>query len=464
MKVPLLTGIFSRLRSKKTSGVPSALNAPEVSGPSSWSDDLDLTLTTLLSDKESKSYGTVQTITLSEFRDSLGPLWEQYSDKIEVIADTTIDRMIGKSHTAIREDEDTWLLVTPDLTHCEAELFAKSIATAIGEKLVGARFEETSQADPTPQTGLVDLSDAMNKDGSINKDAIKNAVAAAKAAMAAQAGNRKRERARQDKARELRHHMRTDRTHGKTDAEPKTVQAEAGLTISYCPAWSSDTQSIDTFYCRPIGTDSTNPFHRPDPIVVAANAIAVTRTCITTLQTLIDSEVKSKLVVPVPLQVILSPAQRQILKAFSKLHESHRFLYLRPEIVEVPHSASASELLTARDLLSTVGRDVSISMDLFDLNRAVVSVDKIRLGCDARNDDAGQIQKTAGALGRVQSLAGKRKTYALGLRAKDSLKIAIELGFAEVGGPGLVEPLTDKPSSTTPYLRETLLQNLTLPS
>ena len=187
MKIPFVSGFLSRFRNNRESKGGEETQ-PQSSGLVDWDDELSLTLGSLVTDQDSKSYGTVQAITLSDFHDSIGTLWEKYEKNILLIAETTIDHMLAKTQTAIRQDDETWLLVTPDLTQKEAELFADSIAASIGEKLIGARFEANENADAVPQTSLVDLSEALNSDGSIDREAIRQAVESAKASIAAQAG------------------------------------------------------------------------------------------------------------------------------------------------------------------------------------------------------------------------------------------------------------------------------------
>jgi hypothetical protein len=459
VKLPVITGFLSRLKRKNLGVVERPARPRETEGPQSWDDDIDLTLATLMTDQESKSYGTVQAITLSDFRETIGPLWDQHQDKVLVIAETTIDRMMSKAHTSIRQDEETWLLVTPDLTESQASLFAKEIATSIGEKLIGTRFDDEGDADPTPQTGLVDLGDALNEDGSINKAAIRQAVASAKAVIAARAHHEKRRLAKEKEKenQEPRHHMKPDSDQKKSAQSKGAVTAEDGLKIKYLPAWSADSQSIDTFYCRGFGVDGQSPFSRDDPVLVGANAIAVARACTVALNAMIKDGIRAKLVVPIPFSVIASPAQRQIISAFMRLEESHRFLYLRPEIVDVPHSSSATEILTARDILQPIGRNVAVCMDLFDPNRAVLSAGKIMVGCDALVGAGEQPAVVRDALKDIQRVAGKRPTYALGLEDQATVAKAVELGFSEVGGTGLQAPLKARPDSTKPLPRDQLL-------
>lgn len=454
MKIPLVSGILAKLKPSQE-GVYENANQETPHHPTSWSDtSLELTLGTLLTNKESKSLGTVQAITLSDFRDSLGDLWERYEKNILVIAETSIDRALNKGQTVIQQDPETWLLVTPDLTPEQAEHFAKMIASSIGEKLMGARFETEDEADPTPQTGLVDLSHALSEDGSINREAIQTAVAQARASIAAK------------NARELRQKNRLARTHvqeelkskkAEADKKPGTTVAETGLKLSYWPCWTADAQSIDTFVCRPVGHDGASPFEREDPALVAANAIAVARACAVALNSMVKEGVRAKLVVPIPLVAMLSPKQRQVLQALQKLQEKHRFLFLRPEIVRVPHSVSTSALLTARDALRPLARDVGILTDLFNPNKAVLSVSGMIIGCDAGKQQAASAADLFKALTQFKDAVQPRSSYVLGLSDVTAVKHAARIGFSEIGGPALREPLRRTPQHTEPLSTEDLL-------
>ena len=68
-----------------------------------------------------------------------------------------------------------------------------------------------------------------------------------------------------------------------TDEQVKTTVAESGFKLCYWPSWSADSQSIDTFVCRPVGADGGNPFDRTDSALVAANSVAVTRAGVVSL-------------------------------------------------------------------------------------------------------------------------------------------------------------------------------------
>ncbi|NKB45298.1 MAG: hypothetical protein GKS03_13580 [Alphaproteobacteria bacterium] len=458
MKIPIVSSFFSRLRPRAQRG-PGHDDITDSDNPKAWDDDgLELKLGTLLADKASKSYGTVQAITLTEFQDDLGKLWKSHEKNILLIAETTIDRMINKGHTAIREDELTWLLVTPDLSIGEAEKFAKIIAESIGEKLMGARFDPDEDPDPTPTTGMVDLSDALAEDGSIDRSAMQQAVAKARAVIAAKDGKTRRNRKKtidskvDNKKREVGTPADDNRTR-----HTGVTSAEAGIKLVYWPMWASDSQSIDTFVCRAICEDGESPFERQDPSQVAANAVAVARAGIVALNGMIKDGVRAKFVLPLPLAPLLAPAQRQILQALEKLEDAHRFLYLRTEIVAIPRSVSTASILTARDLLLPVARDVSVVTSLMSPNNAVLAASKVMIGCDAGAAPLINTEKIAEELHHFKKALKKRPTYVLGLPDADTVKAAVSNNYAEIGGPGLHSVLGRRPHSTVAVTTQDLL-------
>ncbi len=448
MKVPVVSTLLSRL--KGALGPAEGDVSSRVRSPRDVleDDELSMTFATLLDDRESKSYGTVQILTLSQFRQDLGDIWDSYEKNILLIAETTVDRMLGRSQTAIREDDETWLLVTPDLTPGEAERFAERIASVIGEKLIGARFEATasasSDADATPLTGPLDITQAVQADGTINRSSISQALSNAQAVIAARA---KAKRQEEEKAET-----------GEQDVKPadppaEFVSAEPGLKIQYWPAWSADSQSIDTFFCRPVSPAGGDPFRREDPRQIAANAVAIARGCAVTLNGMIKDSVRAKLVAPIPYAALMSSAQRSILQAFEKLHESHRFLYLRLEIVDVPAVVTLPTLLTARQVLEPLARDIGILTDLGTPNRVVLSASKVMIGADA-DASSGDVLTDLEAF---HTACQGRPTYVVGLSSPQEVKTAVYAGFNEVGGSAVKPPLTKRPEGTTPMLRDKLL-------
>lgn len=452
MKVPVVSGLVARLKdvlrpedeTAGSSGTPTPRDILE-------NDDLTLSYASLLADKESKSYGTVQLVTLTQFRQELGPIWDQYEKNILLIAETTIDRMLSKAQTAIREDEETWLLITPDLTPEDAERFAERIAAAIGEKLVGARFEATDvpDGDATPLTGTLDITTAMTPEGRLDRSMINRAIANAQAVLVARAQAKRAEAEMSERGDEKEKRSKASAASNETEF----VTAEEGLKLRYWPAWSADAQSIDTFFCRPVGAAPGDPLSREDPRQTAANAVAVARGCAVALNGMVNDSVRAKLVTPIPYLALMSSAQRAILQAFQKLHESHRFLYLRLEITHVPAVVTLPTLLTARDLLLPIARDIGILTDLATPNRVVLSASRVMIGADASSTSGDRMT----ALEQFRAACQGRPCYVVGLETGQELKTAVYADYNEIGGPVVQDVLKRRPEKTTPMLRDSLL-------
>ena len=139
-----------------------------------WDDSVALTLSNLVQETETRASGRVQVISLADFREAVGELWEKYQSRILLIAESTISRMIGKGNTFIPQGEDAWLLLFMGLPNDKAQDRADTIAATIGEKLVGAQF--TAHELPLPQASKLDLTGALNADGSFNLEAVKQAI------------------------------------------------------------------------------------------------------------------------------------------------------------------------------------------------------------------------------------------------------------------------------------------------
>src|SRR4051812_13027576 len=175
-----MPGSLSWLRAPFVRGFASmrALFAPPRIQPRGyWDHDVELTLAKLVHEAETRASGRVQLLSLASFRDDIGELWDQYRDRILLIAETTIGRRIGRGNTFIMQDEETWLLLFPGLDEHEALRRADDIARKIGEKLIGARFAPENAR--LPEMTKLDL--AVGANGKVSAEAMRAAVARTKA-------------------------------------------------------------------------------------------------------------------------------------------------------------------------------------------------------------------------------------------------------------------------------------------
>lgn len=79
-------------------------------------------------------------ITLRQFRESIGDEWEQYIDRIGMIADGVVRRLLGPKNYFSRYSEDTFILSFSALSEEEGRRQAVLLANELMHRLIGERF------------------------------------------------------------------------------------------------------------------------------------------------------------------------------------------------------------------------------------------------------------------------------------------------------------------------------------
>ncbi len=438
-KIPaLLSSLRHRLKSIFAPEEPEQTRPPVY-----WDDGVSLTIANLVQETETRASGRVQVLSLADFRTSIGDLWDKYQTKILIIAESTIGRMIGKGNTYIAQGDDAWLLLFASLPEEKAQARADEMAATLGEKLMGAQFTEHEL--PLPQAARLDLSDALKDDGSLDMEAVKRAISkirqkqitttvAARARVAGPAG-------------------------GRPVAAPagKMMRSDAEKLASYFqPAWSAETESIDTFFFRATAADGAEVYGDDRPAQNDATILDLTRTATAAFTSMCDAGLNAKMAIPVPFSALQGSTLKEIQRMIVSLGQRERLLRLRLEVVQIPPSATADVLVPIRELFRPYVREVAFVVDFFMPHDQVLALDHIMLGTDARA--AAEI----GEEGLFQDLlmfrqrAGRRGTYVLGLATKAHLRRAINAGLAEVGGPALGENTKRLPHRITILHREQL--------
>ena len=299
---------------------------PDDVRPTMWGDDISLTLGTLVMDTETRASGRVQVLTLAHLRSELGDGWQRYQARVIMMAETTIGRMIGKGNLYIPQDEDTWLLLMPLLNEFEAEQRADEIARVLGEKLLGARFEE--KEPPLPQTAKVDLSTAMNDDGTFNLEAMKISVKRSRLLLAAKDARRP--------VAEL----------DKNIAKPKAMTTAASasqaslfprLSVVYRPLWVAEIESYASFAMRAF-TDTGDPVFGPNaPADVQARLndatiIDLAKAAFADFTTLTHRGLRATYVLPVPFTVMTRQLGAVFLRALAALPQKERLMHMHKRL------------------------------------------------------------------------------------------------------------------------------------
>lgn len=410
-----------------------------------WDSDVTLTLQNLVQDAETRASGRVQVITLADFRSAIGDLWDKYEQRILLIAESTISRMIGRGNTFIPQEKDTWLLLFPGLPEDEAVVRADAIAARIGEKLVGAQFSEPPP--PPPLASRLDLTGALNADGSLNFDRLKAAVEQVrKAAKNADIPVVAVKRPGGPAAR------------GAITSPVHQTKAETfQITVGFRPAWNAETQSIDSFFFRgasPNGSDlfasNTPP---PEDIAVldfvAAGGRAFSEMC--------ERGLRAILTVPVPFETLQGPHLADIQRLITGLRQRDRLLQLRLEITHVPYRARAEQLVAMREIFRPYVRDVAFQLDLFLPSDQVLALDHVVLGTELTHQTRQGDDDLFQAMMVFRQRAGRRATYILGLHSRLQVAHALTAGISEVGGPAIHAEMKKLPDQVVVISRQDLL-------
>ncbi|MGE3332752.1 MAG: hypothetical protein AB7I36_03855 [Rhodospirillaceae bacterium] len=417
-----------------------------------WDDGVALALTDIVQEAETRASGRVQVITLGEFRAAIGELWDKYEARILLIAETTISRMIGKGNTFIPQDKDTWLLLFPALSEPEALKRADAIAARIGEKLVGAQFTEVPP--PLPEASKLDLSSALNADGSLNLERVKTAVENVRQATSLGVGAAKGA---------IKKIVKPARpapppaaiVPAKADLSAKSELTQ--LAISFRPAWNAETQSLSSYFFRaakPDGSDvfaagSTPPNDATMLDLLGAAAKAFSEMC--------ERGLRATLTIPIALSTLRGPALSEIQKLIANLPQRDRLMHLRLEITHIPPRIGAESLVPLRELFRPYTRDVAFLLDPFALADQVLALDHIVVGIEMPRNARYSDDEIFQAMLVFRQRAGRRQTYALGLSSRLQVAHAVTANIAEIGGAGVAGDAKKLPDQVTVIRRQDLL-------
>lgn len=414
-----------------------------------WDDGVPLALTDLVQEAETRASGRVQVITLAEFRAAIGELWDKYERRILLIADSTISRMIGRGNTYIPQEKDTWLLLFPALSEQDALKRADAIAARIGEKLVGAQFTELPP--PLPQASKLDLNGALNADGSLNLDRLKSAVESVRQAAGAAPGLAKSAAKKPAKP------ARPAAPGPAAPAAPQPKSEASQLTVSFRPAWTAETQAVDSFFFRAVRSDGAEVFGPGVPPPAGATLLDILGLATRTFTDMCERGLRATLAVPIPFGALHGAQLAEIQRMISGLPQRDRLMHLRLEITNVPLRAGAETLVPVRELFRPYVREVAFLLDPFQLADQVLALDHIMAGVEIARGVRRSDDEIFQALLVFRQRAGRRPTYALGLSSRLQVAHAITAGITQIGGAGIVGDMKKLPDQVSVIRRQDLL-------
>lgn len=404
-----------------------------------WDADVSLTIANLVQETETRASGRVQVITLAEFRTVIGELWDRYEDRILLIAETTISKMIGRGNTFIPQDKDTWLLLFPALEEKRAIDRADEIAARIGEKLMGAQFSE--HAPPLPALHKLDLASAVNADGSIDLQRVKAAVIKVRSASEPKPAVRPTSR---------KPPIETGRTATGSGAAAK-------FAVTFRPAWNADTQSVDSFFFRAATPTGVPAFSHQTPHMGDAVHLDLFAGALRSFSEMCEQGLRATLTIPVPHATLLGSMAGEIRRSVAALNQQKRLLHLRLEIVQVPHTARPERLIAMREMFRPFVRDVAFLTDLFSPPENILALEHIALGAEIDPTIAQSDEELFQAMLLFRQRAAERQTYILGLRSRAQVMRAIATGLMEIGGPGIASDSRRLPQRVEVIRRDELL-------
>ena len=405
-----------------------------------WDDSVSMTLSNLARETETRASGRVQLITLADFRAAIGDLWAKYENKILIIVESTIGRMIGKGNTYIPQDDDTWLLLFPGLSEDAAQQQADAIAASIGEKLLGAQF--SAHEAPLPTASKLDLAGALNADGSLNMEAVKAAISRVRRAQTSEiaAGDGP---------------ARTTAARAPVSPSGTLVRSSAEqLKPFFRPAWCAETESIDTFFFRANADTGIDVYSDRAPAINDATVLDLTKTAAAAFVAMCDSGLQAKMAVPVPFDTLKGSAVRDIQRLIANIPQRDRLLRLRLEVVRIPSDATADTLVAIRELFRPYVREVAFMVDLRFPHDQVLVLDHIMLGVDLTDTAIPDEEVLFQEMLMFRQRAGRRGTYVLGLNTRGNLTRAINAGINEIGGGTLLEDIKRLPHRVSIVHRE----------
>ena len=385
-----------------------------------WDDTTALTLADLIQQGQTRASGKVQILSLAEFRTHIGALWEQYADSILLIAETTIGRMIGKGNTFIPQGDDTWLLLFPGMAAPDAAEHADMIATKIGEKLVGEKFSETDP--PLPRAAMLDMSGVVRADGSVDLEALRTNVTKAREAQ---------------KPKPI--------APVPTPARAAAVAPRAELKIALRPAWSAAINTVDTFALRAIGAAGEDLVCDPATVYTASVAAELCAAAARFVGEMEKRQLRGCVVLPVSHAMMTGSGGEGFRKALLLIPQQARLMHLRIDVVRLPLRTPLDTLVTLREVLRPLVRDVGFEIDLFALNHPMFALEHVVFAADPSFAHGWDDRQLAETLAIVRQKAARRRLAVTGLRTRTQVASAAKAMVDEIGGPGVTAELSALP-------------------
>lgn len=432
-----------------------------------WDDDATLTLGSLVSETETKASGRVQVISLAAFRETVGELWDRYKDKIILIAETSIARRIGRGNTFIAVDDDSWLLLFARSAEDQAQERADAIAAAIGEKLMGARF--ALEEIPLPEAQRLGLANILNDDGTINLDAMRAEVARIKAASRAYAAatpaKSHARRAKEGSLKDDRIPPKAPRIVARAKPmpaapvpapAPEAPSQIAGLILRYRPAWSAETQSINSVHFRAYTDQGASVLDDESVNLSSTTALDLVRVGLGAFAESRKADRPFLFTLPFPVGAFSAQALGEARELIAAVPRDDRLGFLRLDFKRLPR-ATPDKLVALRELFRSHVQGLAFPINPFAGMDAMLALDHVSYTADVAREAKASDGEMFEALLLLKNRAGPRAVAVTGLRKRGHLAKAVAAGVAEVSGPALMDETKHMPDRIQRLSRESLM-------
>jgi len=155
-----------------------ANDASAPNGGDGANDSFMLSLDALLAETTGQFYTKLHVVSLIEFREAVGLKWHKLAEKVMMIAEAVLSHHIGNDGFFARQGEDFFVIAFRGLTEEQGRARAATAANELGRRLLGNQF--TEGAIPLALAAEVSAAAALNPDGSLNVEALREAVSQAR--------------------------------------------------------------------------------------------------------------------------------------------------------------------------------------------------------------------------------------------------------------------------------------------
>lgn len=438
-------------------------------------DAFTLALQTMLTEDDGQFQTKLQLISLVEFREAVGSKWPRVRDKVMLIAEGVINLHLGAGNTFGRQGEDFFVLVFRSVPTTEARRRAVAIAQALGTRLLGDQFIGLER--PLALAAEISLADALNPDGSLNLDALHDAIGEMRCVIAEQAEGDKTKVADSgwtamegpgSKPAEPNWQAMTLKTGGTQSADGTTppMPGDAQLSLLWRPSWVAAGEVIGAYKAQVSRLDG--PGQQPYegcaayPVDGGETALNLDHfaigAAIRGIRAAEQAGDRPLAILPLHWASASSAKRLSLLAPLANLPEQTRATRLVIDLFGCPPDCGNAELAATIAALRPLCREVILRVGLAHprLGQAAatglktIGIDLAELPPAERTDDTGLLV----ALERLRRQASDLGlgTYVWGIRRRAVIMGTVNGGFAMINGPGLMKDLA-RPAKVLPAPR-----------